>query len=135
MTEDEIYQSHQKRDLQIQTQLQQFQHNPQRVKYWAGGLSLTEGTQFLIQHGYHWLIDIIASWQPILKLKNKDEFQVWTLEINLDTKAGKLMATDGESTIAQQDIQHWNTSIKSITVIINNKDVLLPSEYEGLDFP
>lgn len=135
MTEDEIYQSHKNRDQQLLQKLKQFENSDERFNYWAGGLSLTTGTKFLTENGYHWLMDIIASWQPMLKLKHSDEFQVWTLKIDQNTKSGTIIATDGETKIGGQDVRYWNSFIESITLIIEKNVVYLPSEYEGLDFP
>lgn len=71
----------------------------------------------------------------MLKLKHSDEFQVWTLKIDPNTKARKIIATDGEHKIGGQDVRYWETYIEAVTVIIYKKVVYLPSEYEGLDFP
>jgi len=57
--------------------LPQFTGTHQWYRHWTGALNHTDGIQYLAEAcRAHWLIDIVASYQPGLD----DEFQVWRLE-------------------------------------------------------
>jgi hypothetical protein len=111
------------------------------VDYYNDGMGFfhTDGIQFLAeQAGAHWLIDAIRSWQ-ISKNVRREEFQVWTLKVNLDKKSATLIGDDGNgNTIARQQIQHTDFPLPEIKIYVEHGCIdgkneclvcLLPSEH------
>ncbi len=66
-------------DKQItEMDLAQFTGTTRYFKHWTGKIVYTDGVQYLAERaGAYWLIDLIASYQPL-----KIEFQCWTLKVD-----------------------------------------------------
>lgn len=77
-------------------------------------LVFTDGVDHLRQDAdAFWLVDAIASYRI------KDEFQAWTLTVNLETKIGNLICTDGNGKeLARRNIEYTNFPLSEITFFV-----------------
>ena len=77
-------------------------------------LVCTDGVNQLRQDAdAFWLIDAIGSYRL------KDEFQVWTLTTNLETKVANLVCTDGnDNELARQNIEYTSFPLPEITFFV-----------------
>jgi len=87
-------------------------------QYHASGLwkylVLTDGVDQLRQDAdAFWLIDAVSSYRI------RNEFQAWTLTVNLETKTGNLVCTDGnEKELARQNFDYTNFPLPEITFFV-----------------
>ncbi len=102
---------------------QYYRHFLQRFVY-------TDGVRYLAQNAQaYWLLDLIASYQPYEKVK-KEEFQVWTLKVNLENYSAVATCDDGnDNIIVTQDIPFTDFPLTEITLYLTDGVLLLPSEY------
>jgi len=111
------------------------------IDYYNDGMGFfhTDGIQFLAETaGAHWLIDTLRSWQ-IDRHVRQEEFQVWTLKVNLDKKSATLIGDDGNhKVIARQQIQYTDFPLPEIKLYVEHGCIdgkneclvcLLPSEH------
>jgi len=97
------------------------------------GILYTDGVQYLAKEaGAYWLIDAIASWQLDPKV-NQDpmlqEIQFWKLEVKPDHTAVLSCERDTDDVAVTQDIPFTDFPLESIRLYLNNKVLMLPSEY------
>lgn len=104
---------------------------------YGGKLVVTDGVRYLIDNGCAWLIDIIASVRGLLAFEAED-FEAWTLTVDLETHAANVIATDGDKgdgpvTLYRQDIEYTDCPVKELKLYVsrqgNRKTVMLNTEY------
>ena len=114
--------------MSLETELQQFTGTENYYKHWTGKLVNTEGVQYLAEtHEAHWLVTAIASYQPV-KGKEMDDFQLWELEVKDGSAVLTCRADSDEPAIITQIIPYTDFP-ESITLYLENKVLLLPSEH------
>ena len=97
----------------------------------------TDGAKYVAEKGgAYWLLDIIATnnayGPPEFK---REEFQVWTLKVDLEAHTGVLTCSDGgkdghESKVFfTQEIEYTDFPLPEITLWFQNNTIFLPSEY------
>jgi len=96
---------------------------------------MTEGVVFLAQAaGAHWLTDAIASYIHDARVR-EEEFQVWRLVVDANTRTGVITMTDGDrhDAIVTQVLDYIDFPLPEITVWLVREGarwiMLLPSEY------
>lgn len=84
-----------------------------KSNFWKD-LVFTDGVDQLRQDAEaFWLVDAIASHRI------KDEFQAWILTVNLITKVGNLVCTDGNGNeLARQNFSYTNFPLPKITFFV-----------------
>ena len=89
----------------------------------------TDGVKYLAeQGGAYWLIDIIAFAQIELAVTDAD-FQAWTLAVHEDRRAA-LISTDGNANaLHRQTIPFTDFPLNEITLWVEARTILLPSEH------
>jgi len=93
-------------------------------------IRMTEGVSFVAETaGAHWLTDVIASHQLDPKVRAED-FQVWTLTVDLATSSGKIVMTDGDKHyVTSQDISSTDFPLPEMVIWFTDQTMLLPGEY------
>ena len=77
--------------------------------------------------GCYWFLDIIGSYQGDARLD--PHFQVWTLVVNLDKKAGAVNGFNDKTLILSQDIPFTDFPLDAVKLYLMDGIILLPSEY------
>lgn len=104
---------------------------------YGGKLVVTDGVRYLIDNGCAWLIDIITSVRGLLAFEAED-FEAWTLTVDLETHAANVIATDGDKgngpvTLYRQDIEYTDCPVRELQLYVsrqgNRKTVMLNTEY------
>ncbi|TDE11045.1 DUF6876 family protein [Dyadobacter psychrotolerans] len=90
----------------------------------------TDGIKFVAQRARaYWLIDEITYQQYHLRIKN-EEFQVWTLKVDLEGSTAILTCDDcNDHIIFTKPIGYTGFPLKKIKIYVTNDVILLPSEY------
>lgn len=90
----------------------------------------TDGIKYVAERaGAYWLIDEIAFNQMHLLVKN-EEFQVWTLNVDLVKSTAILTCDDGNDNIVYtKQIGFTDFPMEEIKIYVTNNVILLPSEY------
>lgn len=90
----------------------------------------TEGMQYLAEKaGAYWLIDEITFNQMQPRI-GSEEFQLWTLKVNLAKSDAVLTCDDGNGKIIYQKvITYTDFPLEEIKIYFTNNVILLPSEY------
>lgn len=103
------------------------------VRHWSRRLVMTDGVQWLAEHGCGWLTDAIASYQP----KISAPFQVWQLRVADDRSAVLECREDTDAPVlVRQQIEFTDCPI-SLRLYICDGEVggeacrvlMVPSEY------
>jgi hypothetical protein len=99
-------------------------------RHWLGKVLYTDGVKYVAdQAGAYWLIDEIAINQTRLKIK-AEEFQVWTLKVDLEKHKGVLTCDDGNGNVVfSKKIEYTDFPLSKITLYCTDGTILLPSEY------
>lgn len=113
--------------LSLEADLQQFigtEHyylNPLGLKY-------TDGVKYLAEKAdSHWLIDLIASYQPKLK---DHKFQLWSIRKTWENSAEVYCQDDlGEPKLLRQEIEFTDFPLDKFKLYCVDDVMLLPSEY------
>ena len=90
----------------------------------------TEGVRYVAEEGgAYWLVDAIAIAQITVKKVAEEEFQVWTLKVQLDRTAS-LACDDGNGNVVYtQAIDFTDFPMDEIKLYFTDNTLLLPSEY------
>lgn len=90
----------------------------------------TDGIKYVAERaGAYWLIDEIAFLQTNLSVKN-EEFQVWTLIVNLEKSSAILACDDGNGwPVYTKQIGYTDFPLEKIKIYVTNNVILLPGEY------
>ena len=91
----------------------------------------TDGAKHVADHGgAYWLLDEIALIQPYDKRVAAEEFQVWTLKVDLVRKTGILTCEDGNGNkVFEKALEFTDFPLPEITLWFTDNTILLPSEY------
>lgn len=87
----------------------------------------TDGIKALCERfNCYWLIDIICSYQPQLRM---EPFQAWSLGVN-ENHSAIVICTDGNDNILRtQDIPFTDFEAREATIWVECLTILLPSEH------
>jgi hypothetical protein len=90
----------------------------------------TDGAKHVADHGgAYWLLDIIALEQRFNSAMAAEEFQVWTLKVDLDRQTGVVTCGNGDGFILfEKPIACTDFPIPEITLWFENRTIYLPSE-------
>lgn len=90
----------------------------------------TDGIQYLAEKaGAYWLIDEIAFNQMQPRI-GSEEFQVWTLSVNLEESNAVLTCDNGNNKILfSKKITFTDFPLENVRLYFSNNVILLPSEY------
>ena len=96
----------------------------------ARNVLYTDGIRYVaITAGAYWLIDEIAFKQHLPKFIEQ-EFQVWTLKVNLENTTAILTCDDGNKNIFfEKKIYYTDFPLDEIKIYFVNNVILLPREY------
>ena len=91
---------------------------------------LTEGAKFLADRAKaYWLLDEIALCQRYEENVAAQEFQLWTLSVNVDQTA-ILTCEDGNNhVVSRKQIECTDFPMSEVKLYCANNTILLPSEY------
>ena len=97
------------------------------------GICYTDGVKYLATKGEaFWLLDAIASHQTqqILSQPELQEFQIWELTVAEDKSAVLTCRADTNTEpVVRQEIEYTDFPLKSLKLYLEEKVLLLPSEY------
>ena len=115
-----------------QADLARFQGTSRYYKHWVGAFQYTDGIKHLADTAEaYWLIDAIASYQPDARVRNDEmlqQFQTWQLSVQ--NKAGVLtLFRDTNDPVLTQEIPYTDFPLAEIKLYLNEKVLMLPSEY------
>jgi hypothetical protein len=100
-------------------------------RHWANRKILyTDGAHHVAEHGGAlWLLDLIAIEQTYNKTVAAEEFQVWTLKVDLVRHTGQLTCEDGNGNVVfTKAIEFTDFPVAEITLWLENNTIYLPSE-------
>ena len=114
--------------MSLQSELSQFTGTENWYKTVDAKTTYTDGVKYLADtRKCHWLIDVIASWQHMLR---KKEFQVWTLKVKEDDSTVITCQEDSDQeSIITQEIPYTDFPEDEIVLWCSQGVILLPSEY------
>lgn len=82
-----------------ESELASFTGSENWYQHWLGKTLYTDGAKFVAdQAGAYWLVDEIAIAQTRPKVR-AEEFQVWTLKVDLEKHAATLTCDDGNGNV------------------------------------
>ncbi|MDD4183068.1 MAG: hypothetical protein PHT53_04540 [Candidatus Omnitrophica bacterium] len=112
----------------LREELNQFTGTENYYKHWLGKIVYTDGVKYLADKAEaHWLIDLIASYQPTIK---NVPFQVWVLKVNADKSAEVTMHADADKpALIRQAIKYTTFPLDEIKLWLIDGVLILPSEY------
>lgn len=113
-----------------EAELANFTGSENWFKHWLGKALYTDGVKFVAeQAGAFWLIDEIAINQTRPKVR-AEEFQVWTLKVDLEKRKGVLSCDDGNGNVVfTKRIDYTDFPLAEIRFYCTDNTILLPSEY------
>lgn len=115
-----------------QTELDAFV-GTENIYQYPFGIYYTDGVKYLATQGEaFWLLDAIASHQTQQLLSQSDlqEFQIWELTVAEDKSAVLTCRADTNTEpIVRQEIEYTDLPLKFIKLYLEEKVLLLPSEY------
>jgi hypothetical protein len=99
-------------------------------QHWLGKSLYTDGVKYVADNaGAYWLLDEIAISQTRPKVK-AEEFQVWTLKVDLEKRKAVLACDDGNGNVVfSKKIEFTDFPLAAITFYYTDSTLLLPSEY------
>jgi len=102
----------------------------ERYHHWMRRFVFTPGVKYLADNAEaYWLLDAIGSHQTDPKVK-AEEFQVWTLKVDLATSKAELICTDGnENRVTSQKIPFTTFPMREVTLWLANWTLYLPDEH------
>lgn len=114
--------------MSLETELSNFTGTENWYKTLDSKTTYTDGIKYLADtRKCHWFIDIIASYQHLLR---KKDFQVWTLTVNDNGTAKVVCREDSDlDPVITHDIVFTDFPEPEVTVWLAGGVILLPSEY------
>ena len=99
-------------------------------RHWLGKSLYTDGAKYVADRGdAYWLLDEIAINQTRAKVK-AEEFQVWTLKVDLEKRKGVLTCDDGDGNVVfTKRIEFTDFPLPEIKFYYTDNTILLPNEY------
>lgn len=115
---------------EIETALSQFTGSSSFYRHFTNHLVYTEGVHFLAEAaGAYWLIDLIASYQPLAAEDSAlREFQLWQLEVH-GTRATAICLRDVGDEAFRQEIDFTDFPLPKISLYVENGTLLLQTEH------
>ncbi len=115
-----------------QADLARFQGTENHYKHWLGYFKYTDGVKYLADKaGAYWLIDDIASHQLDARVQNDEmlqQFQIWQLSVQENSGVLTLLR-DTDDPMLTQEIKYTDFPLDEIKLYLNEKVLMLPSEY------
>lgn len=110
--------------------LEQFSGTENWFRHWLGKCTYTDGVKYLAESaGAFWLIDEVAINQSRPKIK-AEEFQVWTLKVDLEKRKATLTCDDGNGNVVfTKRIEFTDFPLPEVKLYFTDSVILLPSEY------
>lgn len=99
-------------------------------RHWLGKSLYTDGAKYVAdQAGAYWLLDDIAVSQTRPKVR-AEEFQVWTLTVELEKHKATLKCDDGNGNVVfSKRIEFTDFPLPEIKFYYADGTILLPNEY------
>ena len=112
---------------ELKTNLNGFTGTETYFKHFSG-MYFTDGISYLAESaGCHWLIDLVASYQPGLWDKR---FQIWTIVVNEDKTAVVFCKEDSNAPVLiKQELEYTDFPLEEFKCYCIDGILLLPSEY------
>ena len=102
---------------------------------YMGRYLVTDGVKYVADNaGAYWLLDVVFSHQLTPEVR-REEFQVWTLTVDLAKQTGVVVATDGgkggrkPKEIARQEIPYTDFPRAEMVFWLEGGTLILPSEH------
>jgi hypothetical protein len=113
-----------------ESELANFTGSENWYRHWLGKVLFTDGVKHVAdQAGAYWLIDEIAISQTRPKVR-AEEFQVWTLKVDLEKRKAVLSCDDGNGNVVfTKRIEFTDFPLVEIKFYYADGTILLPSEY------
>lgn len=115
-----------------ESELANFTGSENWYRHWLGKVVFTDGAKFVAdQAGAYWLIDEIAISQTQPKVR-AEEFQVWTLKVDLEKRKAELTCDDGNgngNVVFSKRIEYTDFPLAEIKFYCADGTILLLSEY------
>ncbi|MCT7957234.1 DUF6876 family protein [Laspinema palackyanum] len=115
-----------------QADLARFRGTDHYYKHGFGGFNYTDGVKYLADAAQaYWLIDAIASYQPDKRVRGDEmlrHFQIWQLAVQ-DHSAVLTLLRDTDQPVLTQEIEHTDFPLPEVKLFLNEKVLMLPSEY------
>ena len=115
-----------------QADLARFQGTERYHQHWVRRFQYTDGVKYLADAAEaYWLIDAIASYQPDERVKGDEmlrHFQIWQLSVQ-NKQATLTLLRDTDDPILTQEIKYTDFPLDEIKLYLNEKVLMLPSEY------
>lgn len=113
-----------------EAELANFTGSENWFKHWLGKALYTDGVKYIADGaGAYWLIDEIAINQTRPKVR-AEEFQVWTLKVDLEKHKAVLTCEDGNgNAVFTKRIEFTDFPLAEIKFYFADGTILLPSEY------
>lgn len=121
--------------IEIEDGLLHFTGGDVLYQHWLRCLRYTEGVKYLADKaGAHWLIDVVASYQPDKRVRlnqRLQEFQLWILRrSDVDDSCTVACFEDSsEPPVLSQNIPYTDFPLREIKLYVENGVLLLPSEH------
>jgi hypothetical protein len=117
--------------IELRAQLGQYVGTIEYHRHWSRLLVLTDGAKFLADEAHaHWLMDLIASWQPVaLRDPALREFQLWEVFVRDDQSADVICSRDSEDEAFRQKVEWTDFPLEYVRLYVENRVILLPSEH------
>ena len=94
------------------------------------GVNVTDGVKYIMDNGASWLVTDIIAWQikPRIKIL---PYQTWKLKVNLEDHTAELTMQEdtGKPILVRQHYEYTDFPLKEITLWIENRVLILPSEH------
>ena len=115
----------------LRSELARFTRSATRYVHPTNQLQYTAGVQFLAERaGAHWLIDMIASLQPVaLRDTSLAIFQLWELVIKGDRSAALTCSRDSDAAVFRQRIAFTDCPLGYVRLYLEGGVLMLPSEH------
>lgn len=119
-----------KKETLNESDLAHFTGSENWFQHWLGKLVFTDGAKHVADTaGAYWLLDEIAIHQARPRVR-AEEFQVWTLKVDLEKRKAVLNCGDGDGHIVfSKRIEYTDFPLPEIKLYYANGTLLLPSEY------
>jgi len=116
---------------ELRSSLRSFTGTTAYYPHWSRMVAYTDGVKFLADEaGAHWLIDVIASWQPkALKDPDLREFQLWEISVSENQRAVVKCSRDSEDEAFRQEIPYTDLMLDYVRLYVEDHVILLPSEH------
>ena len=111
--------------------LAQFTGSEHWYQHGLTGTRYTDGAKYVADTaGAYWLLDEIAIAQAFEKALQREEFQVWVLEVRPD-KTARLWCSDGndDNVVFAKELEFTDFPPPGVTLWFANDTIFLPSEY------